>query len=97
MCLCRLQVASETTLEEADGVYVTKTGPRKPLKQSVSMARFVTLRSLWLRQCNSYTLDRVTPGMPAGLRCKTMHLCLAFPSAACMVILAPRGGCCSMR
>ncbi len=71
--LCRLQVASETTLEEAEGVYVTKTGHRRRLQKPVSMARFVTLRSLWLRQANDYTLERVTPGMPVGLRCEAVH------------------------
>ena len=70
--LCRLQVASETTLEEAEGVYMTKTGPRKPLKKRVGMARFVTLRSLWLRQCNNFTLVFVGPDMPTGLKCEAM-------------------------
>jgi len=64
-----VQVASESTLEEADGVYVSTDGPRgsAALLEPGSMERFAALRSLWLRQVNMLTL-LVTPGMSLSLR-----------------------------
>ncbi len=63
-----LQTSSETTLEEAEGVYVTAEGTDVPLTTPVSMARFTALRSLCLWQANSVTLQSVTPGLPPSLR-----------------------------
>ena len=66
-----MQAASESTLEEAEGVFISADGPRTSEAQLEpgSMTRFfTTLRSLWLRQVNLLTL-LVTPGMPPTLRC----------------------------
>ncbi len=62
-----MQTASEHTLESAEGVYVTQKEPWKILVEPGSMARFVALRSLWLRQVNLFTLTR-GPGLPPSLR-----------------------------
>jgi len=64
-----VQVASESTLREAEGVYITTDGPRISAGQLEprSMERFMTLRSLWLRQANMFTLI-IPPDMPPSLR-----------------------------
>ncbi len=71
--LCRAQVASMGTLEDAEGAYVTKTEPLRPLLEAGSMDRFGALRSLWLRQVNDNTLKSFTPRMPATLRREAAH------------------------
>ncbi len=56
-------------------MYVTTEGPVAPLTAPVSMERFNALRSLWLRQANSVTLQSVIPGMPPSLRYVAFKLC----------------------
>ncbi len=73
----RLQTASESTLEEAEGVYIHMREHTWPAEVLGSMARFTKLRSLWLRQANRNTLSGGTPGMPASLRHGTCQ-CLPF-------------------
>jgi len=46
----RLQIASESTLEEAEGVYIHTRESYWQAEVLGSMTRFTTLRSLWLRQ-----------------------------------------------
>ena len=66
---CRpLQTASEGTLEEAEGVYVSMMSPDDPLTAPVSMARFTALRRLWLRQATATTLRGVQLSKSTGLR-----------------------------
>ncbi len=72
LCLCcRLQTASEGTLEEAEGVYVSSDGPEEMMRPA-SLERFTALRSLWLRQVNIETLDSGRLCMPPSLRCRGM-------------------------
>jgi len=73
-----VQVASESTLKDAEGVYITTDGPGITLGQLEphSMERFMTLRSLWLRQVNIFTVSRgTTPRMPSSLRHDTVLMC----------------------
>ena len=66
----RLQVPSESTLEQLDGVLVVDEGPPQLPTAPLGIARFVALRSLWLRQVNSLSgLQRIVPSMPTSLRC----------------------------
>ena len=60
-------MASEATLEQAVGVYVTDGDPGTWLTEQGSMARFAALQGLWLRQANKYTLCE-TPVLPPSLR-----------------------------
>ncbi len=74
----QLQTASESTLEEAEGVYVHMREPDWSSEVLGSMARFTQLRSLWLRQANRLTLSEGFPGVPANLRhgaCWCLTLC----------------------
>ncbi len=63
-----LQSASVSTLEDAEGVYVSMLGPDDPLTAPVSMARFSALRSLWLRQATMTTLRGVQLSRSTTLR-----------------------------
>jgi len=68
LCYC-LQTASESTLEDAEGVYVSlDDGPHVPLGEPVNMARFTALRRVWLRHANNYTMEMIKPGLPPSLR-----------------------------
>ena len=64
-----LQTASESTLEEAEGVHVTAEEFDEPLAAPGSMWRFTALRRVWLRQVNEHTLAGGLPGMPPTVRC----------------------------
>jgi len=68
MC-CRLQTASEGTLEEAEGVYLSTQGPSEPPTAECSMARFTMLRRLWLRQFSCNMFEGVELDLPPSLRC----------------------------
>jgi len=49
------------------GVHLRQNGSPRFMTESVSMARFTALRSLWLRQADGFAL-LVTPGLPPSLR-----------------------------
>ena len=67
--LLRLQTASESTLQEAEGVYISLDGgPQVPLGEPVNMARFMALRRVWLRHANNQTMEMIEPGLPPSLR-----------------------------
>ncbi len=62
------QVGSEGTLEDAEGVYASVLGPDTSQCEPVSMARFMALHSLWLRQATVQTLEGVQLSESTTLR-----------------------------
>ncbi len=65
-----MQAASESTLEEAEGIHVSAEACLyEPLPALISMARFTALRSLVLRQACGFALSTGTPQLPPSLGC----------------------------